>query len=158
MTKKLFKIAKELNVATSTIVDFLNHSGFEIENKPIAKISDEMYALLLDEFSSAIAEKERADQLLQQRLERKKSDGAEVKPKEEDLPEEKIEKEPIEEPVEEPVKETEKPEEQEAEKEEAIEEKEKLKLKIVGKIDLDAQKKKPAKKKKSEKAEKPEEQ
>jgi translation initiation factor IF-2 len=148
MTKKLFKIAKELNVATSTIVDFLNHSGFEIENKPIAKISDEMYDLLLDEFSSAIAEKERADQLLQQRLERKKPETGSIKVKEEEVPKVKSE-EPKDAPVEEPKAKTEKPEEQLPEKEEetAVEEKAKPKLKIIGKIDLDAQKKKPAKKK-----------
>jgi translation initiation factor IF-2 len=156
MTKKLFKIAKELNVATSTIVEFLNNSGFEIENKPIAKISDEMYDLLLDEFSSAIAEKERADQLLQQRLERKRPEGTPspekpVKKVEEE--EKKVEKEKKEEKVVEkeegPKKEVEQPKEAEEEiKEEqpAEEEEKKLKLKVVGKIDLDAQKKRSKKK------------
>ena len=43
MAKRLVKIAKELNVGTSTIVEHLTNNGFEIENKPTAKISDEMY-------------------------------------------------------------------------------------------------------------------
>jgi len=58
MTKSLVKIAKELNVGTTTIVDFLNHSGFDIENKPNAKITDEMYAKLLKEFQRSIDDKE----------------------------------------------------------------------------------------------------
>jgi translation initiation factor IF-2 len=147
MTKKLFKIAKELNVATSTIVEFLNHSGFQIENKPIAMISDEMYALLLDEFSSAIAEKERADQLLQQRLDRRKpetpvSGGTREKPKEEkkeEPPATKKEPEKV-------VQETKPAAEEEVIKPKS-EEKELPGLKVLGKIDLEAQKKKPAKKK-----------
>lgn len=58
MTKSLFKIAKELNVGTTTVVDFLNQSGFEIENKPNAKITDEMYLRLLKEFQKSIDDKE----------------------------------------------------------------------------------------------------
>ena len=37
MAYNLFKIAKELNVATSTIVEYLTSKGIEVENKPIAK-------------------------------------------------------------------------------------------------------------------------
>ncbi|MEY4106950.1 MAG: hypothetical protein RL181_1292, partial [Bacteroidota bacterium] len=48
----------ELNVGTTTIVDFLNHSGFDIENKPNAKISDEMYNRLLKEFQRSIDDKQ----------------------------------------------------------------------------------------------------
>ena len=58
MTRSLVKIAMELNVGTTTIVDFLNHSGFDIENKPNAKISDEMYNRLLKEFQRSIDDKQ----------------------------------------------------------------------------------------------------
>ncbi len=58
MTKSLVKIAKELNVGTTTIVEFLNNSGFDIDNKPNAKITDEMYARLLKEFQRSIDDKE----------------------------------------------------------------------------------------------------
>jgi translation initiation factor IF-2 len=64
MEKRLVKIAKELNVGTTTIVEHLINSGFEIENKPTAKITDEMYAVLLKEFQKSIAIKEQADQLI----------------------------------------------------------------------------------------------
>ncbi len=64
MEKRLVKIAKELNVGTTTIVEHLLKSGFEIENKPTAKVTDEMYAELLKEFQKSIAIKEQADQLI----------------------------------------------------------------------------------------------
>ena len=64
MAKRLIKIAKELNVGTSTIVEHLHSSGFDIENKPTAKVSEEMYAELLKEFQKSIAIKEKAQQLI----------------------------------------------------------------------------------------------
>jgi|GEM_PF-5736975 len=64
MAIRLVKIAKELNVGTSTIVDFLKGKGFEIENKPTAKISEEMHNELLSEYSNSMAVKEKADQLV----------------------------------------------------------------------------------------------
>ena len=64
MSKRLVKIAKELNVGTATIVEHLHKSGFEIENKPTAKVTEEMYSELLKEFSKSIAIKEKADQLV----------------------------------------------------------------------------------------------
>ena len=64
MARRLIKIAKELNVATSTIVEYLSKSGFDIENKPTAKISDDMYDELLKEFSNSMAEKVQADSLI----------------------------------------------------------------------------------------------
>ena len=63
MEKRLVKVAKELNVGTSTIVDFLNGHGFHIENKPTSRITEEMEAMLLKEFQKDIAVKEIADQL-----------------------------------------------------------------------------------------------
>ena len=64
MSKRLVKIAKELNVGTATIVEHLLNNGFEIENKPTAKVTDEMYTELLKEFQKSIAIKEKADQLV----------------------------------------------------------------------------------------------
>lgn len=63
MSKRLVKVAKELNVGTKTIVDFLNESGFEVSNKPTAKISNEMYEALSKKFQNSIAIKEKADQI-----------------------------------------------------------------------------------------------
>ncbi len=145
-TKKLFTIAKELNVATSTIVEFLNHSGFEVENKPIAKISDEMYDLLLKEFSSAIDEKEKADELLHQRLDKKKTEKLVEKPKPE-TPK-------IIHPVEEPKKAPEPEIQEKVEEKPAASVKDdryKIKVTVVDKVDLDKlTSRKPAEEKKPE--------
>ena len=64
MAKRLVKIAKELNVGTATIVEHLNNNGFEIDNKPTAKVTDEMYEELIKEFQNSMEVKERADQLV----------------------------------------------------------------------------------------------
>ncbi len=64
MAKRLIKVAKELNVGTSTIVEFLNRNGFEIDDKPIAKVTSEMEASLKKEFQESASIKEKADQLV----------------------------------------------------------------------------------------------
>jgi translation initiation factor IF-2 len=63
MARRLVKVAKELNVGTSTIVEYLSGHGFEIDNKPTAKVDDVMYDKLLQEFSSSAAVKEKAERL-----------------------------------------------------------------------------------------------
>lgn len=65
MANMLVKIAKELNVGLSTIVDYLNSNGYDVENKPTAKISDEMHQVLLKQFSNSLEEKLKADKLRQ---------------------------------------------------------------------------------------------
>ena len=64
MARRLVKIAKELNVGTGSLVDHLLKNGFEIENKPTAQVSDEMYEVLVREFQNSMAVKEQADQLI----------------------------------------------------------------------------------------------
>ena len=50
MSKRLVKVAKELNVGTETIVNFLVENGYSVSNKPTVKISDEMLDLLAKNF------------------------------------------------------------------------------------------------------------
>ncbi len=64
MAERLVKIAKELNVGLGTIVDFLASKGHIIENKPTSQVSDEMHSVLLKEFSTSMAVKEKADQIV----------------------------------------------------------------------------------------------
>jgi translation initiation factor IF-2 len=158
MAIRLIKIAKELNVGLSTIVEFLHSKGFEIESKPTAPVTEEMHQELLKEFQNAMAVKEMADQLIiGKRAE--KDEPAAQKPKLKPLeklpelviPEEpKIEEEPIPEAVVEAEVETETASEPEVEeeKETKVEETVLPKVKVVGKIDLKP--KKPKKKKKKE--------
>ena len=61
MSNLLFKVAKDLNVGTSTIVEHLKKKGLEIDNKPNAKLSDEMLSELSKQFQSSKVEKEKAD-------------------------------------------------------------------------------------------------
>ena len=64
MAKRLIKVAKEFNIATSSIVEFLTKEGFEIENKPIAKVDDDMMNALRKEYSQSAAVKKKADELV----------------------------------------------------------------------------------------------
>ncbi len=64
MSKLLFKVAKELNVGTGTIVEHLNKKGFDIDNKPNAKVTDDMFSELSKRFQASVAEKEKADQIV----------------------------------------------------------------------------------------------
>ena len=50
MPVKLNKVIKDLNVGLSTVVEFLNKNGFDVESNPNVKVSDEQYALLAKEF------------------------------------------------------------------------------------------------------------
>ncbi len=120
MSQRLVKVAKELNVGTDSIVEYLAEKGFTIEAKPSTKISEEMHDLLLQEFSGSIAIKEQADNIV-------------------------IGTRPVAKPAEEapappPVKPVEKPVEEKAApstvKKAEVEEKDKPKVKVVGKIDL----------------------
>ena len=146
MAQRLVKVAKELNVGTTSIVEHLISAGFEIENKPSAKITDDMYNELLKEFQGSLAVKEKADQLVlgsrQAREEEKEKEKVEP-PKPAPAPEPEVKKE---EPKPEPAPE---PEVKKEEEKPAEEEKSLPKPHVVGKIDLDAinkPKKKAAKK------------
>tara|TARA_B100001093_G_C26849517_1_gene1024439 strand:- start:1102 stop:3654 length:2553 start_codon:yes stop_codon:yes gene_type:complete len=61
--KRLSKVARELNVGISTIVDFLNDQGNEVSSNPNTKIDENLYMILLKEFQSEKFEKEKADQV-----------------------------------------------------------------------------------------------
>jgi cold shock CspA family protein len=50
---RLIKAANTLNVATFTIVSFLIEEGYEVENKPTEKLSEEQYNLVQVEFSGS---------------------------------------------------------------------------------------------------------
>ena len=147
MAKRLIKIAKELNVGTSTIVDYLGRNGFEIEDKPTAKITEEMEMKLHEEFQESLAIKEQADQLI---IGTRPIAKKEVVPPPPVAPpplfKSKITPPP---PPKVEKKETEPPIEVTSEKEEKEKiEPSKPKLKVLGKIDLSPKPKKKTEKKK----------
>lgn len=60
---RLSKIAKELNVGTSTIVEFLHKKGIIIDSNPNTKITPEQHSLLLKEYSSDLNVKKESEKL-----------------------------------------------------------------------------------------------
>ncbi len=151
MPTRLVKIAKELNVGTSTIVDFLKDKGYIIENKPTSKVSDEMHDELLKEFSNSMTIKEKADQLIIGNRSTPKPDiGTSSKVIEVDSKPKDVKVKPPS-PPKVPVVE----EKKEVEKKEEVPTPiaEGPKLKVIGKIDLDKGKKKPKPEEKEEKKE-----
>jgi translation initiation factor IF-2 len=78
---RLNKVAKELNVGVSTIVDFLKKKGFEVENNPNHRIDMKQYDILVKEFSSDIIAKKQMEKQAEIEKERKKAISAETKAK-----------------------------------------------------------------------------
>lgn len=66
--QRLNKIARELNVGISTMVDFLHKQGFtDVKESPNTKISDEQHLALLKEFSSDVEVKKKSDAISEMR-------------------------------------------------------------------------------------------
>ncbi len=59
-TLRISKVSRELNVGTSTIIDFLATKGHKVDNSPNAKITMEQFDLLQKEFETSRAAKEEA--------------------------------------------------------------------------------------------------
>ena len=51
-TIRLNKVLRELNISLDRAVEFLDSKGVEIEKRPTTKISEEVYAILSDEFET----------------------------------------------------------------------------------------------------------
>ena len=60
---KLFTAAKELNIGTGTIVDFLATKGFKVQKHPTTQLDSDMYTALLKEFAVDKIIKEEAKQI-----------------------------------------------------------------------------------------------
>lgn len=75
--KRLTKVTKELNVGWKTLVNHLNKNGFEVEEKPTVKVTEEMYNILLKDFSKSIETKKQANKLTIGSHQRKAAEQAE---------------------------------------------------------------------------------
>ena len=73
----LFKVGKELNVKTPTLVQHLKEKGFEVEDNLNAKLSDDMYMALLDKFAAERAAAERHHRWENSQAELKQQEEAE---------------------------------------------------------------------------------
>lgn len=122
MERRLIKVATELNVGLHTIVEYLNGKGFDIEDKPNAKVTDAMYVELQKEYQKSVDIKEKADSLV--------IGNRPVAPPTTPVPPKKDQPAvPLNKPTDQPV------EDQSAE--EAKEERQVPRLKILGKINLE---------------------
>jgi translation initiation factor IF-2 len=124
--KTLKVIIRELNVGVHTIEEFLKSKGIEIKAKPTTKVSDEVFNMLLEEFDTDRKLRNKIDQAAQAHKEELK------KAKEASKTEKAEEEQPAKEPRKEPEI--------------------KVAPKIVGKIDLDKDKKKKEEEKKKTEA------
>lgn len=71
-TKRLSKVAKEFNVGTSTIVDFLRKQGFDVESNPNTKVSAECYDALVREYRNDFEIRKEKEKISQRNLKARK--------------------------------------------------------------------------------------
>ncbi|MCW5899613.1 MAG: translation initiation factor IF-2 [Flavobacteriales bacterium] len=134
---RLSKVAREFNLALSTVVEFLESKGHRVESNPNTKIPGELHDLLLEEFGSDKEIKQKSRTVVQQRQERETITLAGAEPKEEPKPAEEAEVLIHNMPQEPPPPSAPEPEVIRAKAGKAS-------VKVVKKIDLDAPKKKAA--------------
>jgi translation initiation factor IF-2 len=84
---RLSKIARELNVGISTIVEFLHDKGSKIDSNPNTKVTSEQYNMLLEEYSTDLDAKKESERVSLKHLHEKQesisiNDIHEVKEKE----------------------------------------------------------------------------
>ena len=135
--KQLIQVGRELGVGLETIHEYLVKKGFEIEKKPNAKVTEDMFDVLVEHFQADIAIKNKAEQILigskppapkaEEKIEARPKPA---RPEPVDVPEPKPQQAPEPEPEPEVITKV---------------EPETVKLKVVDKIDLDALNKKPSK-------------
>ncbi|MBL4624768.1 MAG: translation initiation factor IF-2 [Flavobacteriales bacterium] len=145
--KRLSKVARELNLGISTIVEFLDTKGVKVESNPNVKIDGDTYEILVEEFQSDKSAKAKSDALSQKKVEVKETisiENTERKPmkrveEQEVIIIKNLENVTAEEPRVEEVK--------QPQKEEQAAPREKGEVKVLGTIDLDTVDPKKAKKK-----------
>ena len=72
MPVKIGKVAKELNVGTQSIIDFLSKNGVTVDSNPNTRISDEQYEKLVKAFKSDRDTKIKSEGYLKERQKEKK--------------------------------------------------------------------------------------
>lgn len=86
MPVKISKVAKDLNVGTQTLIDFLSKNNITVDSNPNARISDEHYQLLINEFQTDKAERIETEQFISERKQEKAAKPAEnAAPKAEEI-------------------------------------------------------------------------
>ena len=60
---RLGQVSRKLNVGRNTIIDFLQKKGFDVDSNPNAKINQDLYQILENEFENSAVEKKVASDL-----------------------------------------------------------------------------------------------
>lgn len=81
MSIKISKAAKDLNVGTSTLIEFLKKKNVTVDSSPNARIEDEYYEMLVKEFRSDMEIKHKSDVLTSGRQKEKKAAAPKVEKK-----------------------------------------------------------------------------
>ena len=146
--KRLSKVARELNVGISTIVDFLSEKGHEIDASPNTKLEDKIYNILLNEFQSEknVKEKSQKVSIVREVRETISIDNQATAPTKE---KEQLESDEI------LIKNVQVVDSSVLQEDTVKQAPVESTIKVVGKIDLDSFKKKPSKDAKKVEAEKP---
>jgi len=79
--RRLSKIAREFNVGTSTIVDFLQSKGQEVESSPNTKITADLYELIEAEYESEKSVREKVEEVRSEKIEAKNKKIADAEEK-----------------------------------------------------------------------------
>lgn len=69
---RLSKAAREFNVGITTIVEFLHKKGYNLDPNPNTKLPEEVYAMLLKEYSTDLSAKKESEKLTLRELHRRK--------------------------------------------------------------------------------------
>ncbi len=109
-TPRLMAAAKEFNIGTNTLIDFLVSKNFEGSFNPSTKLSEDMYRVLQGEFQQDKAARQKAEQIDlpkgasgNEMKKKRDEEDLSIKRKEEKAAKEKAEEKAIEKPVEAPV-------------------------------------------------------
>lgn len=71
MPVKISKAAKELNVGTQSIIDFLSKNNITVDSNPNTRISDEHYTMLVNAFKTDRDQKTKSENFLKERQKEK---------------------------------------------------------------------------------------
>ena len=80
MPVKISKVAKDLNVGTQTLIEFLSKKNITVESNPNARITDEQYKMLLDEFKTDKDQRIKSDNFSSERRQEKAKPAQSAKP------------------------------------------------------------------------------
>ena len=78
---KISKVAKDLNVALPTMIEFLNKKNISIDNNPNARVEDDVVEILMKEFKNDKDQKSKSEQFSSERQKERSKQAPKEAPK-----------------------------------------------------------------------------